>query len=190
MKKILTVAIGLVLSVSIYSQDVWKLDKAHGKLGFGVTHMMLSEVEGMFKTFDVKVTTLKDDFTGAVIELTSDVSSIFTDNEARDKHLKSPDFFDAEKFQTLTFKSTELKKIDGKKYLLTGNLTMHGITRWIKLDVIFNGTAVNPNSKKTAAGFKITGTINRSDFGIGGNIPTGVVSQEVEINANVEIIKG
>src|SRR6186713_22540 len=100
--------LGLVLlfaSVSAFAQT-WSLDKAHAKLGFEVTHLMVSSVEGSFKTFDVKVTSSKDEFADAVIELTADASSIYTDNEKRDAHLRSADFFETEKYPTLTFKST------------------------------------------------------------------------------------
>jgi polyisoprenoid-binding protein YceI len=189
MKKLFVLAIVITLGGSVHSQNVWTMDKAHAKLGFGVTHLMVSEIEGSFKSFDVKVTSAKEDFSDAQIELTADVSSINTDNEGRDKHLKSPDFFDAEKMATLTFKSTEFKQIEGKTYKLTGNLTMHGVTRWISLDVKFNGTAIHPSTKKPVAGFKITGTIKRSDFGIGDKFPATMISNEVDINANVEIDK-
>jgi polyisoprenoid-binding protein YceI len=151
--------------------------------------MMVSDVEGSFKIFDVKVISSNDDFKDAQIELSADISSINTDNDARDKHLKTADFFDAEKFPTLTFKSTEFKQVEGKNYKLTGNLTMHGVTRWISLDVKFNGKIINPNSQKTIAGFKITGTLKRSDFGIGKSMPEAAISDEIEINANMEITK-
>lgn len=189
MKKTALFITAVAFTLTLGAQSTWKLDKAHAKLGFGVTHLLVSEVEGSFKNFDITVTSTSDDFSGAKIELTADVASINTDNEARDKHLKSADFFDAEKFPQLTFKSTELKPVEGKTYKLTGNLTMHGVTRWVTLSVKYNGTTVHPYNKKSVAGFKITGTIKRSDFGIGASTPAGVVSDEVELNANVEIIK-
>jgi len=180
---------GLWIAANLSAQSTWTMDKAHAKLGFSITHMMVSDVEGNFKSFDVKVTSVKDDMIDAKIELTADISSINTEIEARDKHLKSADFFDAEKFPTLTFKSTEFKQVEGKKYKLTGNLTMHGITRWVTLDVKFNGTTTNPMNKKMVAGFKITGTLKRSDFGIGAGTSTNILSDEVEIDANIEISK-
>lgn len=188
MKKVALFLTVLVAASTTFAQT-WSLDKSHAKLGFSVTHLLVSDVEGAFKNFDVKVTSSKEDFSDAVIELTADVNSINTENEQRDGHLKSGDFFDASKFPTLTFKSKSLKKVDGKKYKLVGDLTIHGVTKQVTLDVIFNGTAVHPYSKKTVAGFKISGTFNRSDFGIGGSTPGAVVSDEVTLISNVEIIK-
>jgi polyisoprenoid-binding protein YceI len=149
---------------------------------------MVSDVEGWFKSFDATITTTKDDFSDAVAVMTADVSSINTDNEARDKHLKSPDFFDAEKYPTVTFKSKTITKGTGNSYKATGDLTMHGVTKSIDLDVLCL-TAVNPQSKKTIAGFKITGTIKRSDFAIGITMPAAMISDEVQIAANAEFIK-
>jgi polyisoprenoid-binding protein YceI len=181
--------IAVLFSLANLSAQTWNVDKAHAKLGFSVTHLLISDVEGFFKKFDIKATTSKDDFMDATVELTADVNSIDTDNENRDKHLKSPDFFDAEKYPTITFKSTSLKKVDAKKYKLIGNLNMHGVTKQIELDVTFNGTMTHPYSKKLVAGFKISGTIKRSDFGIGSSTPNTVVSDDVTIIANAEMVK-
>ena len=164
------------------------MDKAHSKLGFSITHLMISDVEGSFKTFEVKLTTSKEDFSDAVVEMTSDVSTINTDNEQRDTHLKSADFFDAAKYPKITFKSKSFKKTEDKKYKVTGDLTMHGITKAIELDAI--GIIIeHPMSKKTVGGFKISGKIKRSDFGIGSSMGEAILSDEVIINANAEFSK-
>ena len=189
MKRITLLASALVLAASAFSQT-WSADKVHSRLGFGVTHLTISEIDGSFKNFDSKVTASKDDFSDAVIELSADVNSINTDNDQRDTHLKSPDFFDAAKFSTLTFKSTGLAKTGAKQYKLTGDLTLHGVTKSVVLDVVYNGTTTNPMSKKTIAGFKITGTIKRSDFGIATSFPAAIVSDEVVLTANTEFVKG
>ncbi|MBS1681846.1 MAG: YceI family protein [Bacteroidetes bacterium] len=186
MKKI-TFLIGALLMIGLASAQNWSLDKAHSKLGFGVTHMLISEVEGNFNSFDAKIVSKSDDFSDAVIELTADVASINTNNEGRDKHLKSPDFFDAEKFNSLSFKSKSLTKVEGKKYKLVGDLTLHGVTKEVTLDVVFNGSTIHPFNKKTIAGFKVTGIFKRSDFGVG--TPSSVVSDEVELRANTEFVK-
>jgi polyisoprenoid-binding protein YceI len=188
MKKITFLAALLVASVSSTFAQNWSLDKAHAKLGFTVTHLMLSEVDGNFKNFDVKLTSTKEDFTDAQIELTADVNSINTDNDRRDGHLKGADFFDVAKFGMLTFKSKSLTKVEGKKYKLAGDLTMHGVTKPVTLDVIFNGTAVHPMNKKTVAGFKVSGIINRAAFGVG-SMPAAMVSEEVELRASGEFTK-
>lgn len=188
MKKINTLLALLLVTGASFAQT-WTLDKAHSKLGFSITHLLVSEVEGSFKNFDAKVTSTKEDLSDAVIELSADVASINTDNEDRDKHLKAPDYFDAEKFPKLTFKSKTFKKVEGKKYAVTGDLTLHGVTKTVTLDVVFNGTAVHPYTKKTIAGFKTTGKIKRTDFGIAASTPGAVLSDEVLINANTEFIK-
>jgi len=188
MKKITTLFALLFLAGSTFAQT-WSLDKAHANLGFGVTHLLVSTVEGSFKTFEGKITSSKEDFSDAVIDVTADVNSVNTDNGQRDGHLKGPDFFDAEKFPTLTFKSKSFKKVEGKKYKLSGDLTLHGVTKPIVLDVTMNGPVVHPYNKKTIVGFKVSGTLKRSDFGIGSGTPSAVVSDEVEIKANAEFAK-
>ena len=102
--------------------------------------------------------------------------------------MKSPDFFEAAKYPTLTFKSKALTQVSGKNYKLTGDLTMHGITKPVTLDVVYNGTITHPMSKKLVAGFKVSGTFKRSDFGVGGAMP-GMLSDEVTLVANAEFVK-
>lgn len=189
MKKSLLGLALLFATVSVFAQT-WSLDKAHAKLGFEVTHLLVSNVEGSFKTFDVKVTSSKDEFADAVIELTADASSIYTDNDKRDEHLRSADFFEVAKYPTLTFKSTSFTKTSDKKYTVVGDLTLHGVTKQVTLEATLNGTTVHPYSKKTIAGFKVTGTLKRGDFGVGKGTPPGIVSDEVTLNANLELIKG
>jgi len=190
MKK-LNLLFALLLTASVgFAQSVWTVDKSHAKLGFSITHLTVSEVDGDFKSFDAKITSSKDDFSDAVIELTAEVASINTENADRDKHLKGPDYFDAEKFPTLTFKSKSFKKVDGKNYKLVGDLTLHGVTKTVELDVKFNGTTTHPYTKKTIAGFKITGVVKRTDFGIGAGTPAAVLGDEVTLNANAEFVKG
>lgn len=188
MKKINTLLVALLVTGAVSAQN-WSLDKGHAKVGFGITHLMLSDVEGSFNSFDAKLTSSKEDFSDAVIEFSADVNSINTANESRDNHLKNEDFFDAAKFATLTFKSKSLKKVEGKKYKLTGDFTMHGVTKPITLDVIVNGPIVHPMNKKTVAGFKVSGTIKRSDFNFGSKYPSAVLSEEVAISANAEFTK-
>jgi polyisoprenoid-binding protein YceI len=192
MKKIATIAIVAVMAISFAfkttDSTTWSLDKAHAKLGFTITHLMVSDVEGWFKTFDAKVTASKEDFSDAVAEMTADVNSINTDNEQRDKHLKSPDFFDVAKYPTITFKSKTFKKVSDKNFKVTGDLTMHGITKTIELDALYR-TGANPMNKQTITGFKITGTIKRSDFGIGTSMASNLLGEEVTIVANTEFVK-
>lgn len=176
-------------SFSTYAQT-WSVDKAHAKIGFTVTHLMLSEVDGNFKTFDAKITAAKPDLSDAVFEVSADVNSISTDNERRDGDLKSEKFFDAAKYPTLSFKSKSFTKVSGKQYKAVGDLTMHGITKPITLDVVMNGPVTNesPRGKSEKVGFKITGMLKRSDFSLG-TIPVAVVSDEVELKGNGEFTK-
>lgn len=185
---ILTPAV-LLLALTAYAQT-WTVDKAHSKVGFTVTHLLLSEVDGNFKTFDAKITATKPDLSDAVFDLTADVKSIDTDNDRRDGDLKSEKWFDAAKYPTLTFKSSSFKKVEGKKYQAIGDLTMHGMTKPVTLDVTMNGPVTNesPRGKQEKVGFKVSGTLKRSDFGVG-SAPVAVVSDEVEIRANGEFAK-
>lgn len=188
MKKLTIVASLLALSATTFAQT-WNVDKAHSRLSYSVTHMGISESEGAFRTFDAKITSSKEDLSDATIEVSADVNSLSTDNEMRDKHLKSADFFDAEKFGTLSFKSTSFKKVSGKNYKLTGDLTLHGVTKSVTLDAVFNGTVTNPMNKKISAGFKFTGTIKRTDFGIGASMPAAMLGDDVKILGNAEFVK-
>ena len=187
MKKITTIIFAIACVVAAQAQT-WTLDKGHSKLGFGITHLLISEVQGSFKTFDVKVTATKDDLSDAVFEVTADVATISTDLEMRDKDLRSANFFDVEKFPTLTFKSTSFKKVDGKKYVMVGDLTMKGVTKSLTFDVMLNGPIEHPRSKKLLAGLKLSGTFKRSDFGVG-STPHPTAGDEVTLIANGEIVK-
>jgi polyisoprenoid-binding protein YceI len=188
MKKINTLVLALLVVGTVSAQN-WTLDKSHAKVGFGITHLMISDVEGSFNSFDAKLTSTKEDFSDAAIEFTADVNSVNTNSEGRDKHLKNEDFFDAPKFGTLTFKSKSLTKVEGKKYKLEGDFTMHGVTKPVSLDVIVNGPVVHPFNKKTVAGFKVSGILKRSDFNFGSKYPGAILSEEVVITANAEFAK-
>ncbi|MDB5119371.1 MAG: polyisoprenoid-binding protein [Sphingobacteriales bacterium] len=184
MKKFFLLSVLFLLSLSTFAQK-WSVDKSHAKVGFTVTHLMLSEVDGNFKSFDASITSSKQDFSDAVFELTINAASVDTDNDKRDEHLKSADFFDIAKYPQITFKSTSVKQVEGKKYKVNGNLTMHGVTKPVTLDLILNGIGKNMKTQKPIAGFKVNGTINRTDFGVG-KAPAAIVSEEVEIKANGE----
>ncbi len=180
----------LLTSVASFAQT-WSVDKAHTRVGFTTTHLMISEVDGYFKTFDAKITAAKPDLSDAVVEMTADVNSVDTNNDRRDGDLRSERFFDVAKYPTLTFKSTSFKKVEGKKYKMMGDLTIHGVTKPVMFDVTMNGpvTMDNPRGKQEKAGFKVAGTIKRSDFNVGAALPLAVVSDEIELKANAEFSK-
>jgi polyisoprenoid-binding protein YceI len=193
MKKILFIA-ATAISATLFAFTVvtpasWTYDTNHAKVGFSVTHLMVSDVEGYFKTSTATLTAAKDDFTDAVVDFSAEAGSINTNQEMRDNDLKSDKFFNVAQFPTLTFKSTSFKKAkEANTYTVKGNLTMHGITKPVTLTAV-SRIGTNPMSKKTVAGFKISGKLNRLDFGIGAGMPEAVVSNEVLIDANAEFIK-
>lgn len=189
MKSTLVTAAFITLFSTAGISQTWNWDKAHSQLNFGVTHMSISEIDGTFGSVTAKITSASDDLTDAVVELNAEVASINTGNEQRNTHLKSPDFFDAVKYPNLTFKSTSFKKTGARTYEVAGDLTLHGVTRPVVLTATLNGTTVNPQSKKTVAGFKVTGTIKRTDFGIATGFPSAMLSDEVALNANAEFVK-
>jgi polyisoprenoid-binding protein YceI len=190
MKKILALALFALAAPQLQAQTTWKADPMHSKVGFGITHLGISEVTGVFKTFNATATANKADFSDAVFELTVDVASINTEVEMRDGHLKSPDFFEVEKFPNMVFKSTGIKKSGKDRYQLTGNLTLHGVTKPVTMNLWYRGTTLNPQSKATTAGFQLTGVIKRTDFGIGPKYPAPGLSNEVNIKADGEFVKG
>ncbi|MCH8319039.1 MAG: YceI family protein, partial [Bacteroidetes bacterium] len=167
MKKIkLISAVLLITALSVSAQKTkWSFDKTHSKVQFDISHMVISEVSGRFQKYEGTVLADKDDFSDAKIDFSIDVKSIDTDDEKRDQHLRSPDFFDAAKYPKITFKGKSMKKVGENKYKLTGDFTLHGVTKTIELDVVFGGTVKDPYGN-IKAGFKITGVINRIDFGL------------------------
>ena len=188
MKK-LSVLLLVLLSVGAMAQTTWNVDKAHSKIGFSVTHMVVSETEGIFKDYTGAVVSKTDDFNGAEVSFSAKASSIDTENEGRDTHLKSADFFDAEKFPEVTFKGTIVK--NGAKYKLVGDFTMKGVTKKVEFDLTYGGQ-IN-TGRGTKAGFKINGVVNRQDYGLtwSKTAPGGemVVSNDVTLVIKVELDK-
>ena len=192
-----TLAAATLITISATAQTNWNVDASHSKLGFAVTHMMVSETEGKFKIYEGKVSSLKSDadFTGASILFNVDAASINTDDEKRDGHLKSADFFDVAQFPKISFKSTSMKpgKVKGT-YTLVGDLTMHGVTKSISLTAIGASKIVKDPYGMERYAFKVMGSINRKDFGLAWNaiLEAGgvAVSETVRLDFNVEITKG
>lgn len=124
--------------------STWKNDPPHSQLGFTVTHLGISDVSGTFNDFEVTVQSSKADFSDAVFELNAKTASIDTRVEQRNNHLKSADFFDVEKYPSITFKSTAIKSAGKDTYKLTGDLTIHGVTKSVTMDLLYRGTIENP----------------------------------------------
>lgn len=170
----------------------WVIDPTHTEIGFKVKHMMFTNVSGKIDKYTAAVETDGDDFTNAVISFSGEASSISTGSADRDKHLLSADFFDVENFPTMDFSATSFIKVDEDKFELKGNLTLHGITKPVTLEVESAGLMKDPWGNIKAA-FSITGKMNRKDWGLTWNaaLETGgvLVSEEVRIVAEVQLIK-
>ncbi|MDR3519861.1 MAG: YceI family protein [Candidatus Pacebacteria bacterium] len=166
----------------------WIIDTAHSEIGFKVKHLMVSTVRGQFTNFTGNIKS-GDDLTKAEITFSAEIASINTNNAMRDGHLQSPDFFDAAKFPTLSFNSTKINKTDNTDYVVTGELSMHGVTKEISFDAKSNGTSTNMQKEKVM-GFEISGALSRKDFGLTWNAPIEqggvVVSDEVKLDINIE----
>jgi polyisoprenoid-binding protein YceI len=189
--KILVAALaGLALSFTTVASSIWSSDAVHSRLGFTVKHMGISDLNGNFNTYEVKITSEKADFSDAKVEVNGEIGSINTANEMRDNHLKSGEFFDAENFPKFSFVSKSFKPgKDKNQYNIVGDLTLHGVTKEVKMNATYNGTITNPRSKKEMAGFKMTGDFNRMDFGVGKDIPEGMASNKINIICDLEVIK-
>lgn len=188
-KTLSAIALGPIISMGSVAQTTWTVDNVHSNVKFTVSHLVISEVEGSFKVYSGTVES-KADFSDAAIEFTVDVNSITTDNEMRDKHLKSDDFFNAEKFPKMTFTSTAWKKLDDRNYRLEGNLTIRDVTKPVVFNVVYGGTMKDPYGN-VKAGFKATATINRFDYGLKWNVLTeaggATVGKDVAITLNLEL---
>lgn len=167
------------------AQKTYTLDKNHARVGFSVVHFGISHVEGNFKIIDAVLQTKNKNFADATITFTAAVNSINTDVEYRDNDLKSANYFDAEKFPSINFTSTSFKKITGNNYRLAGNITIHGVTKPVVFNVVYNGEAITA-MKKPTAGFTIMGKIRRMDFGVGGTPAITGIGNDIELRANVE----
>ena len=170
----------------------WVLDPIHSEISFKIKHLMISNVSGSFTRFQGEAETEGGDFTTALVNLTAEMSSISTNNDQRDAHLRNADFFEVEKFPELNFQSTGVEKKDADNFILHGDLTMKGITRPVKLNVEFNGLTKDPWGGERA-GFVVTGKINRSEFGVNFNgvLETGgvMLSEEVKLVSEVQFVK-
>jgi polyisoprenoid-binding protein YceI len=192
MNRLFSLSIILVLVSFVASgQTKWQLDKAHSNIGFSIAHLVVTDVTGSFKSFDGTVATTGDDFSTMKIEFTIEANSINTDNERRDEHLRSPDFFDAAKYPNLTFKSTKVEKTGENSYKITGDLTMHGKTNPVVLEATLRGPVMFMET--TRVGVKAATSLNRYDYDLKWNktLEAGglLVGEEVAIIINIELVK-
>ncbi len=192
MKRITMILLTFFIAMVFASaQSDWKLDKAHSSITFTVRHMVISEVAGSFKDFSITLKSAKDDFSDAEVQSIIKVGSISTDNAMRDNHLKSDDFFNAEKFPEINFKSTSFEKLSDNKYKITGDLTIRDVTKNVTFDAVLNGTLKTDRGVLSA--WKATTTINRFDYNLkwSKTLETGglMVGQDVTITMNLELNK-
>lgn len=170
----------------------WVIDPTHSEIHFKVKHLMVSWVTGSFKQFNATVETEGDDITTAKVHFTADINSISTNNEQRDAHLRTGDFFDAEKYPQLTFDGEKLEKVEGDNYKLYGTLSMRGVSKKIVLNVEFGGIIQDPWGN-TRTGFSVSGKVHRKEYGVSFSMvsETGsiLLGEEVTINANAEFVK-
>lgn len=172
--------------------STYKIDRVHSEINFKIKHLMISTVTGQFNDYDATMVSSKEDFSDATITFEAKVNSINTNNSQRDEHLKSPDFFDATQYPEISFKSSKITSKGDDTYKLEGNLTMHGVTKPVSLDVEYLGTAKDFENKDRYA-FELNGKLNRKDFGLTWNGVTEaggvVVSDEVRLNVNLQMVK-
>jgi polyisoprenoid-binding protein YceI len=192
MKRLVVVLFAIIVVFAFgKAQSEWKFDKFHSSVTFSVRHMVISEVSGNFKDFSVVLKSEKEDFSDATVESVIQVASISTDNDYRDKHLKSDDFFNAEKFPEIKFKSAKFEKLGDNKYKITGDLTIRDVTKTVTFDAILNG--ILKTDKGLLSAWKATTTINRFDYNLKWNqtIETGglIVGKDVTITLNLELNK-
>lgn len=170
----------------------YKIDPSHSEITFKIKHLVISTVSGGFAKFDATMECNNSDFTDASVSFEADVDSISTNSEQRDAHLKSEDFFHAEEYPQITFKSTSIEKKDDNEYILHGDLSIRGVTKNIALNAEHGGSVVDPWGQNRE-GFELTGKISRKEFGLKWNALTeaggAIVSDDVRLHMNVEMIK-
>ncbi|MFD2556115.1 YceI family protein [Sphingobacterium tabacisoli] len=173
-----------LLSLTTFAQN-WTKDPMHSRLGFVVSRDAMLDVTGVFKDFDITMKANNADFSDAQVTVDVQTASIDTYVEMRDNHLRNADFLDVAKYPKMTFKSTGIKKVGADTYLLSGELTLHGVTKKLDFTMKHLGSTRDEGSKKDIAGFKVTGSFKRSDFGVGAKIPSPLVGDVVQVVVDV-----
>ncbi|WP_407534038.1 YceI family protein [Elizabethkingia miricola] len=174
------------------AKSIWAIDPTHSEIGFKVKHMMFTNVSGKFEEIYVNLENEADHFETSDITFSAEVNSVNTGNLDRDNHLRSADFFDAEHYSKITFKSTAIKKINEGEFQILGDLTIKNVTQSIALDAEYSGLMKDPWGN-TKMGLSINGKINRKDFGLTWNasLETGgvLVGEEIKLTAEIQLIK-
>jgi polyisoprenoid-binding protein YceI len=176
------------------AQQKWAIDPSHTKVGFSVRHFGISETDGFFRNYNVKVASEKEDFSDLSVQVAVQIDSIDTNDAQRDAHLKADDFFNAAKFPEMKFESTKLERTAvAHEYKMHGNLTIRDVTKPVVFDLEYAGTVPQDPFGNTKAGFFVSGDINRQDFGLSFNVLLGTgnlaVSDKVKIKIPVQLLK-
>jgi polyisoprenoid-binding protein YceI len=191
MKKLLLSLLSLAPALALAAPATWNLDASHSQVGFAVKHLVISNVRGEFTKYDGKVVLDDADLSKSSVEASIDVNSLDTRVADRDAHLKSPDFFDAAQYPSITFKSTRVERAGKDRLKVTGDLTLHGVTRPVVLDVATTAE-VKGMYGETRRGFSATTKIDRKSFGLTWNklVEAGpAVGDEVAIALDLEVVK-
>lgn len=187
MKKIVSFLALAMFSITTFAQTTLKSDPYHSRIQFLVTHLTISDITGNFDKADLTIQLNEKDFTQSKLTFNVDVNSINTHIEPRDKHLRSADFFDVEKYPSMTFTSKSIRKIKRNQYLVNGILTMRGISKPVTVTLIHRGSTINQMNKKNTHGYQVIANIKRSDFGVGTGYPNAVISDVVKIKGDFEM---
>ena len=178
--------LALLTGLTTSAQLTWQVDNAHSKVGFEISHLMISEVDGRFGEFNV-MAKANSAFNNPEFEVEIKTASINTDNSRRDEHLRSEDYFEAEKYPTIQFKSRSFERMNNKKFKLMGDLTMHGVTKPVVLEGELNGVIMDQKAQKLRAGLELEGKIDRIEFGVGEK--NAAMGEEVELVINLEMLQ-
>ena len=185
-------SVPIAVDVLDYLTGSYRLDPVHSRLGFAVRHAMVATVHGGFDSFDGGVYLDAGDPTRSVIELRIDAASINTNNPDRDAHLRSADFFDVELHPSIDFRSADVVRVDERRYSMSGDLTIKGVTRMVGLQFVYQGSAIDPYGQ-LRVGFEGSGSFNRSDWDLTWNVPLKagglVVSDRIKLELDVSAIK-
>lgn len=187
MKKIMSFLAVVLFTAFTFAQKTLVSDPMHSRIQFSVIHLTINDIIGNFETANLTIEADEKSFVNSKINFEFDVNTINTHVEPRDNHLRSADFFDVATYPKATFVSTSLKKQKKNYYELNGNLTMHGVTKPVKLTLVYRGSTVNAMNKKTTHGYQVYGTLKRSAFNVGPNFPEAMISDNVRIKGDFEL---
>jgi polyisoprenoid-binding protein YceI len=178
-----------VFSTVQAQETKWDIDPSHSSISFEVKHFKIATIKGSFDEFSGNIKSNDKDFTNADFDVVIKTASINTNQNARDKHLRSADFFNAETHSEITFKSTSVTKTSDNTYAVKGNLTLNGITKEFVFTGEFKGSFVHPRFKKTIGVFNLSGNVPRLDFSVGKKFPSAALSTDIPVSVNIEMIQ-